>query len=141
MIGGPAAKGERFQAGHYESIRDQAAQLPNVEFTGFLPLREVEPWFDRARALVCTSVYEGMPNVFLQAWARGVPVVSSVDVGAPMNRLYSEIEGAVKQIETLFENEGEWADASLRAREYFRATHSPEQVLRQYGQLIEKAAA
>ncbi len=141
MVGGPSPRGERFQPGYYESIRDQAARLANVEFTGFLPLREVEPWFDRARALVCTSVYEGMPNVFLQAWARGVPVVSSVDVGVPMNRVFLDIEQGAKQVEALFENEAQWADASSRAREYFQTMHSPERVLRQYGQLIQKVAA
>ena len=140
MVGGPSPRGERFQAGYYESIRDQAAKLPNVEFTGFLPMREVEPWFDRARVLVCTSVYEGMPNVFLQAWARGVPVVSTVDVGVPMNRVFQDIEEGARQVESLFD-EREWADASARAQSYFRATHSSDQVLRQYGELIEKVAA
>ena len=91
--------------------------------------------------LVSTSVFEGMPNVFLQAWARGVPIVSSVDVGVPMNRLYSELDEAVRHIEKLFDDEREWADASAQALAYFRATHSPERVLRQYRELIEKVAA
>jgi len=141
MIGGPSPKGERFRPGYYESIRDRAAQLPNVEFTGFLPLAQVEPWFDRARVLVCTSLFEGMPNVFLQAWARGVPVVSSVDVGVPMNRVFGDVDEAVLQIEKLFEDQDDWQEASTRAREYFDATHAPEQVLRQYGELIQKVAA
>jgi glycosyltransferase involved in cell wall biosynthesis len=141
MIGGASPKGERFQAGYYESIRDQAAKLPNVEFTGFLPLAEVEPWFDRARVLVSTSVFEGMPNVFLQAWARGVPIVSSVDVGVPMNRLYGEIDDAVGHIEKLFEDDALWADASAKALAYFRSTHSPERIVKQYGELIERIAA
>jgi len=141
MIGGPSPKGERFQPGYYESIRDQAARLPNVEFTGFLPLAEVEPWFDRARVLVSTSLFEGMPNVFLQAWARGVPIVCTVDVGVPVNRVVGEVDEAVQQIEVLFEDRQQWSEASSRAREYFDATHAPEQVLRQYGELIQKVAA
>ena len=141
MVGGPSPKGERFQAGYYESIREQAAKLPNVEFTGFLPLREVEPWFDRARVLVNTSLYEGMPNVFLQAWARGVPVVCTVDVGVPMNRVFSEVAEGARQVEALLRNEAEWSEASSRARQYFRATHSPEQVLRQYADLIGRVTA
>jgi glycosyltransferase involved in cell wall biosynthesis len=140
MVGGPSPKGERFQAGYYESIQAQAAGLPNVEFTGFLPLARVEPWFDRARVLVCTSEFEGMPNVFLQAWARGVPVVSSVDVGVPMNRLYREVDEAVRHIEALFADDGEWRAASQQALAYFGATHSPEQILKQYAQLIEKVS-
>jgi len=141
MIGGASPRGERFQAGYYESIREQAAQLENVAFTGFLPLAEVEQWFDRARVLVSTSVFEGMPNVFLQAWARGVPIVSSVDVGVPMNRLYSELDQAVQHIERLFEDDREWGEASAQALAYFNATHSPDRVVRQYGELLQKVAA
>jgi|SRR5882672_11339128 len=141
VVGGPSPRGERFQAGYYESIRDRASALSNVEFTGFLPLAQVEPWFDRARVLVCTSVYEGMPNVFLQAWARGVPVVSTVDVGAPMNRLFAAIEDGARQVEALCADDRGWAEASARALAHFRATHSPERVLRQYGELIERVAA
>jgi glycosyltransferase involved in cell wall biosynthesis len=137
MIGGPKVGDRKY----FDGVRREAEAIPNVEFTGFLPLAEVEPWFDRARVLVCTSVFEGMPNVFLQAWARGVPVVSSVDVGVPMNRVFGDIDEAVQQIEVLFESEADWADASARAREYFHATHSPDQVLRQYGALLEKVAA
>ena len=140
MIGGPSPKGERFQAGYYEAIQAQAAQLANVEFKGFLPLAQVEPWFDRARVLVLSSVYEGMPNVFLQAWARGVPVVSSVDVGVPMNRLFGEVDEAVRHVETLFDDPAAWSDASAQALAYFRATHSPERIVKQYGEVIARVA-
>jgi hypothetical protein len=82
-----------------------------------------------------------MPNVFLQAWARGVPVVSTVDVGVPMNRVFADVEQGARQVEALLANEAQWADAASRAREYFRATHAPEQVLRQYGELLMKVSA
>ena len=141
MIGGPSPKGERFRPGYYEDIRDQAACLPNVAFTGFLPLAEVEPWFDRARVLVCTSVYEGMPNVFLQAWARGVPVVSTVDVGVPINRVFREVDDAVRIIEALCTDAAQWSEASAKALEHFRATHSPDTVVEKYRELITRIAA
>ncbi len=37
---------------------------------------EVNELLSRAHILVNTSVYEGMPNTFIQAWSRQVPVVS-----------------------------------------------------------------
>lgn len=141
MIGGSAAPGERLRHGYYERIRDAAAKLPNVEFLGFLPLAEVEPWFDRARVLVNTSVYEGMPNTFLQAWARGVPTVATVDVGARLEgkTFYLKTENmdeAAAEVEALFADQLHWARSSARCREYFDREHSGAEVLARYERLF-----
>ena len=146
MVGGSAAAGERLRQGYFESIRDQAAGLPNVEFKGFLPLAEVEPWFDRARVFVNTSVYEGMPNTFMQAWARGIPTVATVDVGARREgrEVYTRIAGAedaAAEIERLYVDELHWARASARCREYFDAEHSSTEVLARYERLFDELAA
>lgn len=143
MIGGSAAPGERLRQGYFESIRDQAGKLHNVDFRGFLPLAEVERWFDRARILVNTSVYEGMPNIFLQAWARGIPTVATVDVGARLNEkpfysIFSKIEEASLEIEKLFGDELHWARASVRAREYFERSHSSTEVLARYAKVFQE---
>jgi len=138
MIGGPSIGGERLKAGFFEEIRDRAARLPNVEFTGFLPLAGVEPWFDRARLLVLTSVYEGMPNVFLQAWARGVPSVSTVDVGAPVNTVFTEAAQGAAKVEALLSNNGLWSQASADSLAYFERNHSSSQVLARYARLLEE---
>lgn len=139
MIGG--AGGEGSSNACFERIRNAAAALPNVEFTGFLPLARVEPYFDRARILVNTSVHEGMPNTFLQAWARGVPTVAFVDTGArlrgePLYRVVEGVEEAVGEVERLFTDEAHWARASARCREYFGSTHSPSKVLERFEGLL-----
>jgi glycosyltransferase involved in cell wall biosynthesis len=132
MIGGPGS----FDRAFFERIRARAAALPNVEFTGFLPLAQVEPWFDRARVLVNTSVYEGMPNVFLQAWARGVPTVATVDVGMPAHRVASDVGGLSREVRLLTENRPLWESASKACRKYFERNHSSSQVLARYGRLF-----
>jgi glycosyltransferase involved in cell wall biosynthesis len=139
MVGGPSA-GARYKPGYLESIRDRAATLPNVHFTGFLPLAEVERWFDRARVLVSTSVYEGMPNVFLQAWARGVPTVATVDVGAPVNTVFADAEQGAARVERLFADGELWKRASADSLEYFRRNHSPDEVLARYARLLAELA-
>ncbi len=132
LIGGPRRGAEAF----YERIRAQAAAIPNLEFTGFLPLAQVEPWFDRARVLVNTSRYEGMPNTFLQAWARGVPTVATVDVGAPVHRVAAGVDALAREVERAFK-EG----PSARCRDYFARMHSCEEVLGRYARLFEDLAA
>jgi glycosyltransferase involved in cell wall biosynthesis len=128
LIGGPRPGAQAFS----ERLRAQAAALPNVEMTGFLPLAEVEPWFDRARVLVNTSTYEGMPNTFLQAWARGVPTVGTVDVGAPVHRVASSVAQLAEQVEAAFLDPAPGA----RCREYFERHHSAAEVLACYAGLF-----
>jgi len=139
MIGGAGGEGGTHAC--FERIRNAATALPNVEFTGFLPLARVEPYFDRARILVNTSVHEGMPNTFLQAWARGVPTVAFVDTGArlrgePLYQVVEGVEEAVGEVERLFTDEAHWARASARCREYFGSTHSPSRVLERFEGLL-----
>jgi glycosyltransferase involved in cell wall biosynthesis len=134
MVGGAALGDREF----YERIEAQAGALPNVEFTGFLPHAEGEKWFDRARVVVNTSVFEGMPNTFLQAWARGVPTVSFVDVGAPVNRTVGDVDEMTRELERLLGDAAAWRDASARSREYFARTHSPEEVMSRYARVFDE---
>jgi glycosyltransferase involved in cell wall biosynthesis len=128
MVGGARVGAQAFD----ERIRAQAARVPNLELTGFLPLAEVEPWFERACVLVNTSAYEGMPNTFLQAWARGVPTVATVDVGAPVHRVVSDLEELAREVEKAFVDPAPGA----RCREYFERNHAPSEVLARYGQVF-----
>jgi glycosyltransferase involved in cell wall biosynthesis len=141
MIGGAGGEGSNNTC--FERIRNAATAIPNVEFTGFLPLARVEPYFDRARILVNTSVHEGMPNTFLQAWARGVPTVAFVDTGArlrgePVYRVVERLDEAAAEIERLFTDEAHWARASARCREYFDSTHSTSKVLERFEGLLDE---
>ena len=129
MIGGPRSGSHVF----YERMRGRAAALANMEFKGFLPLAQVEPWFDRARVLVNTSTYEGMPNTFLQAWARGVPTVATVDVGAPVHRVACDLDGLAREVERTFSE----PERSARCREYFERHHSAAEALERYTRLFD----
>jgi glycosyltransferase involved in cell wall biosynthesis len=133
MVGGPGLSGGAL----YERIRREAASLPNVEMTGFLPLAQVESHFDAARVLVNTSSIEGMPNTFLQAWARGVPTLGTVDVGTPVHTCFSDLDEGARRIEALFADRSAWQAASVRSREHFERTHSGAETLRRYGELFE----
>jgi glycosyltransferase involved in cell wall biosynthesis len=127
MIGGPGAN-----AAFYEETRRLAAAVSNVEFKGFLPLAEAERWFDRARVFVNTSLYEGMPNTFLQAWARGIPTVATVDVGVPAHRAAADVDALAAEIEAA------WADPARgeACRAYFERSHSSAHVFERYDELF-----
>jgi glycosyltransferase involved in cell wall biosynthesis len=51
-------------------------ELPNLEILDPVPPAELGALVDRAVAVVNTSEFEGMPNVFLEGWSRGVPALA-----------------------------------------------------------------
>lgn len=140
MIGGPeeGSEGQRL----YETIRQAAATLPNLRCTGFLPLDEVERRFDRAGLLVNTSTHEGMPNTFLQAWARGVPTVAFIDAearweGRPVYPVVDSLDAAVHEVRRLHGEALYRRQVAARCRAWFAQRHGVPGVLARYRALFD----
>jgi glycosyltransferase involved in cell wall biosynthesis len=72
MVGAPARRAVAWQ----RSIEREIAAVPHLKYLGARPLEEVNRILDRSHILVNTSLYEGFPNTFIQAWMRRLPVVS-----------------------------------------------------------------
>lgn len=72
MVGTPSRGAECLAA----EVERRARLLPNVELLGPRPHEQLLELYARAVAVVSTSVFEGFPNTFMEAWACGVPVLS-----------------------------------------------------------------
>jgi glycosyltransferase involved in cell wall biosynthesis len=83
IAGGPMPGGQAY----YDDVAAAAARLPNVTMLGAVRYGETATLFDRAKIFLNTSSIEGFPNTFLQAWIRGVPVVSYFDPDSLVQRL------------------------------------------------------
>jgi glycosyltransferase involved in cell wall biosynthesis len=124
-----------------------ADRLPNLESTGQVPRAELLDLIARSYAVVSTSRAEGMPNTFLEAWSRGVPVVS-LDFD-PDGRIAEHGLGLVaRSAEDLRDAASRlWNDASVRfemgqrAREHVRDVHSPAAVSRQWAAALRRVLA
>ncbi len=57
-------------------LRRRAAGLDNLEILDQRPHAELQALIGRAIAMVNTSSFEGMPNTWLEGWARGVPALT-----------------------------------------------------------------
>lgn len=54
--------------------------LPNVEFVGFLDIKQILKLLSGAKYLLNTSYYEGFSNTFLEAMSVGTPIITSRSV-------------------------------------------------------------
>jgi glycosyltransferase involved in cell wall biosynthesis len=138
MVGGPAAGAPQL----YDDIKEQAGQRSNVTFHGRVPYHDVNGLYERARVFVNTSEIEGFPNSYLQAWARGTPVVAFFDPDGLIEReglgitvdTPQQLPDAVRKLAT---DPSLWASASARCRAFIARHYGEEQVLSPYRTLID----
>jgi glycosyltransferase involved in cell wall biosynthesis len=72
IVGAPAATSGRWQLALMQAIEN----APNLQYLGQKSHAEVNELLARSHIFVNTSVHEGFPNTFIQAWLRDVVVVS-----------------------------------------------------------------
>ena len=139
MIGGPDPG--RREGEYFAGLQRAAQELPNLEVRGFVPFAEAERAFGEARVVLNTSLYEGFPNTFLQAWARGIPTVGFVDTGSredgtPPYEIVADADQAARALARLMDDDIAWREASMRAAAFFHAHHSIDAILDRYEELL-----
>jgi glycosyltransferase involved in cell wall biosynthesis len=119
-------------------LRAAGDRLPNLELTGQVPRAELLNLIARSYAVVSTSRAEGMPNTFLEAWSRGIPVVSlDFDPDGRIAELgLGRVAHSAKELREaaseISKDAGARAEMGRRAREHVADVHSPAAVSRQW---------
>lgn len=121
----------------FEHVRIAASRISNVTFHGPLPYRATQRLFDRARVFVNTSEIEGFPNTFLQAWARGIPVVSFFDPDGVIQReglgdAVASVEEMAAAVHRLAVDPQVWGEASARCLAYTARRYGEDQTVAPY---------
>jgi glycosyltransferase involved in cell wall biosynthesis len=135
--------GDGIDEPYVRGLKLRASVISNVRMRGYLPHDQTLRCYDRANALVCTSSTEGFPNVFLEAWSRGIPVVTTFDPDGVVEDfnvgLYvgttKAMAGAIGRIcydKRLSRRLGG------RAHEYYRAHHTVEAAVSAYDRLFQQ---
>ena len=139
MVGGPLPGEEPL----FRDVRDTAAAKTNVTFHGRLSYRNADQLYGRAKVLVNTSDVEGFPNSYLQAWIKGVPVVTLIDPDRIIEReglgvaagSATQIPAAVRH---LLSDPTAWKAASDRCRAFMAREHGEDKVLAAYLDTFEE---
>jgi len=110
--------------------------VPNVELLEPRPRTELMRLIDCAVAMVNTAEYEGMPNVYLESWARGVPALSLLhDPDGVIERevigLFADgsPERFAAQARELWHTRRDQSELRMRCREYVAREHAPDRVV------------
>jgi glycosyltransferase involved in cell wall biosynthesis len=138
MIGGEQTHEEQC----FIDSQQRAQGINNLQFTGPLPLAEVNQAIANARVLINTSDMEGFPNTFLQAWTRGTPVVTFFDPDGVIKQrqlgiVVSSIAEMRAAIESLLGNTTLWAEYSQRCQNYVNAIHG-DGALDRYADMLRR---
>lgn len=139
MVGG-ALPGEEAL---YGAVRDAAAACANLTFHGRLSYWDANDMYGRAKLLLNTSDVEGFPNSYLQAWIRGVPVVTLIDPDRVIEReglgvavrAPDEIANAIA---TLLGSSEAWQAASDRCRRFMAREFGEDRILSTYLDTFEQ---
>jgi glycosyltransferase involved in cell wall biosynthesis len=133
MVGGVLAMEPRY----FESMKEKAEALSNVQFHGSVLYEKVGELFERARVFVNTSETEGFPNTFLQAWGRGTPVVTFLDPGGViaregLGRAVANLAAMQEAVAALATDPALWDAASARCRRYMDREYAPGEAAAPY---------
>jgi glycosyltransferase involved in cell wall biosynthesis len=126
-----------------QEVEDAARDVPNLELLPALPRPELMELVRRAVAIVNTSEFEGMSNVLLEGWARGVPaLVLSHDPDAIVARenLGFAAGGSrqllAQQARELWAARLDQYELRRRCRAYVAEHHAPERIAEQWARLL-----
>lgn len=139
-----------FEIVGYGALEKQvrAASPKNLKFTGKLTPAQTRERYKEAAVTVTTSTFEGVPCVWLESWACGVPVVSTVDRGnmlTPLEELDSKSKGISvrddqieEAVRLLVEDEKLRKQLGKNGRGYVKTKHDPERIAKLHIRTYEK---
>ena len=119
-----------------------ADKYKNFTFIPGVPIGEDNKYYEKASLFINTSIYEGYPNSFIQAWMRETPVMSlDVDPDCDICRYglgyhaKGDINAMVHKIKELIENPSKLKKMGKTCREYAINNHNIEKTAEQHFKL------
>ena len=129
-------------------LTDDAGRLENLELLPPRSRSELAPLYDSAVAVLNTSAYEGMSNVLLEGWSRGVPALvysHDPDRLVESHGLGWVAKGSLDRLTELaafaWERRHDQSDLSERCRAYVATNHAPDCAAERWESVLELGRA
>ncbi|MCL4475180.1 MAG: glycosyltransferase family 4 protein [Nitrospirae bacterium] len=128
---------------YFVRIKELAAGLANVQFVEFVPFKEIDTFFSRARVFVNTSKKEGFPNTFIQALKNKTPVLSlNVDPDGILEKYnfgrcsHGNIDRLKIDLGNMLRDDRLWQAMSESAYTYVIARHDIKKIIEEDKKII-----
>ena len=117
-------------------VLELGRSVPNIELLAARPRAELMRLIESAVAMVNTADYEGMPNIYLESWARGVPALAFLhDPDGVIEReslgffADGSSERFAAQARQLWHTRRNQSELRKRCRDYVAREHAPERIV------------
>ena len=127
----------------WAAIEQAALTLPNFDLMSPRRRPELLELLGRAVAVVSTSEFEGMPNIFLEGWSRGIPaltlnhdpdgVIATYGLGGFARGRRDRL---VELARELWDTRNARGECGKRCRAYVLSKHSPAAVSGEWAQAL-----
>ena len=127
-------------------VLERASLLKNVTVHGKVPREKMPDIYRNASALCCTSIYEGFPNTFLEAWSHGLPIVSTYEADSLISNLNLGLVAdspatLADSLIKIFSDADKWLIMSANAREHYLENYTVDSVMARYEKLFLETIA
>lgn len=117
-----------------DSLFERAKSIPNLVTHGRLGHAELSRLYRESNALLCTSKWEGFPTTFLEAWAVGMPVVTTFDPDGVVAKrelglVASDLAGLVAASRRIVRDAAFHKAAAHRCYHHYCSAHATDQVI------------
>lgn len=122
----------------YETrVLGEARQVPNVELVGRVAGQDMHAVYQNGRILCNTSIREGFPTTFLEAWSYGLPVVTTFDpddivARNGLGRVSCTVNDQANALRELHADPEVYGRISQAAKSYYNENHAISAVSRRF---------
>lgn len=127
------------KSSYNQALLTRLAECNNIDYLGKVSRYDMPKIYQNASLLCCTSIYEGFPNTYLEAWSYGVPVITTIDPDNVINNNQlgfhaKSQDDFVNAIPRLISEQVYWQTCSTNCANYYTTNHEQNTVMAKFEQ-------